>query len=83
MYIGFPFMAVCYQLRRVITALLETSDSGQLVQLEPGQVARLRGPVRDSGLVEVDVDGQTFTLFFSDLQDRAELIQGQAAGRET
>ena len=44
-------------------------------ELRSGEVIRIQGEVRSSGLVEgTTTSGETVTFFYSDLSDRAERV---------
>jgi hypothetical protein len=71
-----------YRLDSSIIALVldAVSDTPRIVELQPGRIAQVKGAVRDSGLVDVEVNGQTFTVFYSDLQERSTVIRSQDVG---
>ena len=71
-----------YRLREAIVGVDSAAPNvvARLISIPAGsQVTLPQGPQR-TGIVEIEFDGRMIGVFLTDLNDRGELVQQQAAG---
>ena len=76
-----------YRLKRPLTAVTHGGENRmRIVTLDAGTVVRTRKSVPtlpQSGLIDITVEGQVFSAFRQDLEERGERIEAAESGRAT
>lgn len=68
-----------YRITRRIVVLAFKGDHHAAVSIQPGQIFRIIGPAQDDRFVVVDVQGEEFLVFDSDLKERGKVIPDRTA----
>ena len=71
-----------FRLREALLAVEVPSDKNaqpDLITLEPGCILRLLEEPSSSGLVDVQVGGKRYTVFYTDVRERGELVPNTRA----
>lgn len=65
----------CYKLHSATVAVdLQKSTGLRIVTVNSDQIVQVVGPVQESGLVDVNVNGEPFQMFIRDLEQWGERI---------